>query len=42
MSTTAENPTRNCVDTATLDAVKDNSGIAKFQFRVTNKRSRSR
>ena len=34
-------PTRNGVDTATLfatlDAVKDNNEIAKFQFRATNK-----
>ena len=41
MSTTADNPTRNGVDTATLfatlDAVKGNNEIAKFQFRATNK-----
>jgi len=39
--TTIENPTRNGVDTATLfatiDAVKNNTDIAKFQFRATNK-----
>jgi uncharacterized OsmC-like protein len=39
--TTIENPTRNGVDTATLfatiDAVKGNHDIAKFQFRATNK-----
>jgi uncharacterized OsmC-like protein len=39
--TTIENPTRNGVDTATLfatiDAVKGNNDIAKFQFRATNK-----
>ena len=41
MSVTADNPVRNGVDTATLfatlDAVKDNNEIAKFQFRATNK-----
>ena len=41
MSTTADTPTRNGVDTdtlfATLDAVKGNNEIAKFQFRATNK-----
>jgi hypothetical protein len=31
MSTTADNLTRNCVDTATLDTVKGNSKIAKFE-----------
>jgi uncharacterized OsmC-like protein len=40
MSTT-DVPTRNGVDTArlfaTLDAVKDNPEIAKFQFRATNR-----
>jgi hypothetical protein len=41
MSTTADNLTRNGVDAATLDAVKGNSKIAKFQFRATNKHSRS-
>jgi len=39
--TTIENPTRNGVDTATLfatiEAVKGNNDIAKFQFRATNK-----
>ena len=39
--TTIENQTRNGVDTATLfatiDAVKGNNDIAKFQFRATNK-----
>jgi uncharacterized OsmC-like protein len=39
--TTIENSTRNGVDTATLfatiDAVKGNNDIAKFQFRATNK-----
>ena len=39
--TTIENPTRNGVDTAalfaTLDAVKGNTDIAKFQFRATNR-----
>ncbi len=39
--TTMENPVRNGVDTATLfatlDAVKGNPDIAKFQFRATNK-----
>jgi len=39
--TTTENPVRNGVDTATLfatlDAVKANHEIAKFQFRATNK-----
>jgi len=38
--TTTDNPTRNGVDTATLfatlDAVKGNNEIAKFQFRATN------
>ena len=41
MSTTFDNPMRNGVDTATLfatlDAVKGNNEIAKFQFRATNK-----
>ncbi len=41
MSTTADTPTRNGVDTdtlfATLDAVKGNNEIAKFQFRAANK-----
>ena len=40
MSTTTESPMRNGVDTATLfatlDAVKANPEIAKFQFRATN------
>ena len=39
--TTMENPVRNGVDTATLfatlDAVKGNRDIAKFQFRATNR-----
>ena len=39
--TTMENPLRNGVDTATLfatlDAVKGNTEIAKFQFRATNR-----
>ena len=39
--TTMETPTRNGVDTAalfaTLDAVKGNPEIAKFQFRATNR-----
>jgi uncharacterized OsmC-like protein len=39
--TVMENPVRNGVDTATLfatlDAVKGNPDIAKFQFRATNK-----
>ena len=39
--TTMENPVRNGVDTATLfatlDAVKGNNEIAKFQFRATNR-----
>ena len=39
--TTMENPVRNGVDTATLfatiDAVKGNTDIAKFQFRATNR-----
>ncbi len=39
--TTIENPVRNGVDTATLfatlDAVKANNDIAKFQFRATNR-----
>jgi uncharacterized OsmC-like protein len=38
---TADNPIRNGVDTATLfatlDAVKGNNDIAKFQFRATNR-----
>jgi uncharacterized OsmC-like protein len=38
---TADNPIRNGVDTATLfatiDAVKGNNEIAKFQFRATNR-----
>ena len=38
--TTTDNPVRNGVDTATLfatlDAVKGNNEIAKFQFRATN------
>jgi uncharacterized OsmC-like protein len=41
MSTTTDNPIRNGVDTATLfatlDAVKGNNDIAKFQFRASNK-----
>lgn len=41
MSTATESPMRNGVDTATLfatlDAVKGNPEIAKFQFRATNK-----
>jgi uncharacterized OsmC-like protein len=41
MSTTADNRIRNGVDTvaffATLNAVKGNNEIAKFQFRATNK-----
>jgi len=41
MSMTTESPIRNGVDTATLfatlDAVKGNTEIAKFQFRATNK-----
>ena len=41
MSTTADTPVRNGVDTATLfatlDAVKGNNEIAKFQFRASNK-----
>ena len=41
MSMTADQPTRNGVDTATLfatlDAVKADNEIAKFQFRATNK-----
>ena len=41
MSTTFDSPMRNGVDTATLfatlDAVKGNNEIAKFQFRATNK-----
>ncbi len=40
MSMTAEHPVRNGVDTATLfatlDAVKANTEIAKFQFRASN------
>lgn len=40
MSMTAESPIRNGVDTATLfatlDAVKGNNEIAKFQFRASN------
>src|SRR5215218_6879005 len=39
--TITENPVRNGVDTATLfatlDAVKGNTDIAKFQFRATNR-----
>lgn len=39
--TTIDNPVRNGVDTATLfatlDAVKGNNEIAKFQFRATNR-----
>jgi len=39
--TTTENPVRNGVDTATLfatiDAVKADPGLAKFQFRATNR-----
>ena len=39
--TTIDNPVRNGVDTAalfaTIDAVKGNTDIAKFQFRATNK-----
>ena len=41
MSTTTDSPIRNGVDTATLfatlDAVKGNNDIAKFQFRATNR-----
>jgi uncharacterized OsmC-like protein len=41
MSVTADRPVRNGVDTsalfATIDAVKGNAEIAKFQFRATNK-----
>jgi uncharacterized OsmC-like protein len=41
VTTTADNPIRNGVDTATLfatlDAVKGNNDIAKFQFRATNR-----
>ena len=41
MSTATESPMRNGVDTATLfatlDAVKGNPEIAKFQFRATNR-----
>ena len=41
MTITADNPIRNGVDTATLfatlDAVKGNNDIAKFQFRATNR-----
>src|SRR5688500_13628236 len=41
MSTATESPMRNGVDTATLfatlDAVKGNTEIAKFQFRASNK-----
>ena len=41
MSMTTDNPIRNGVDTATLfatlDAVKGNTEIAKFQFRATNR-----
>ena len=41
MSMTTDNPIRNGVDTATLfatlDAVKGNNEIAKFQFRASNK-----
>ena len=40
MSTATDNPIRNGVDTATLfatlDAVKGNNDIAKFQFRASN------
>src|SRR3954467_12206324 len=40
MPTTADTPIRNGVDTATLfatlDAVKANNEIAKFQFRASN------
>jgi uncharacterized OsmC-like protein len=40
MPTTTSDPVRNGVDTATLfatiDAVRDNNEIAKFQFRATN------
>ena len=39
--TTTENPVRNGVDTATLfatlDAVKGDTDLAKFQFRATNR-----
>jgi hypothetical protein len=42
MSTAADNPTRNAVDTATPNTVKGDSEIARFQFRATNKPSRSR
>ena len=41
MSTATDSPVRNGVDTATLfatlDAVKGDNDIAKFQFRATNK-----
>jgi len=41
MPITTDNPIRNGVDTATLfatlDAVKNNNEIAKFQFRATNR-----
>jgi len=41
MTTTAESPMRNGVDTATLfatlDAVKTNPDLAQFQFRATNR-----
>ena len=41
MTTTTETPMRNGVDTATLfatlDAVKANPDLAKFQFRATNR-----
>ena len=41
--TTTENPIRNGVDTATLfatlDAVKGDTDLAKFQFRATNRGS---
>jgi len=41
MTTATDNPIRNGVDTAalfaTLDAVKDNNDIAKFQFRASNR-----
>ena len=39
--TTTDNPVRNGVDTATLfatlDAVKGDTDLAKFQFRATNR-----
>lgn len=41
MTTTTDNPVRNGVDTATLfatlDAVKGDTDIARFQFRATNR-----